>query len=30
MSHKVFDNNLVAIRKNRIALTLSQPGYIGM
>ena len=30
MSHKVFDNNLVAIRKNRIALTLSQPGYTGM
>ena len=30
MSQKVFDNNLVAIRKNRIALTLSQPGYTGM
>ena len=30
MSHKIFDKNLVAIRKSRITLTLSKPGYIGM
>ena len=30
MSHKIFDNNLVAIRKSKIALTLKKPAYIGM
>ena len=30
MLHKIFDKNLVAIRKSRITLTLSKPGYIGM
>ena len=28
MSHKVFDNDLVAIRK--VTLTLNKPAYIGM
>ena len=30
MSHKILDNNLVAIRKSKIALTLKKPAYIGM
>ena len=30
MSHKIFDNNLVAIRKSKLALKLNKPGYIGM
>ena len=30
MPHKIFDNNLVAIRKNKIALKLYKPAYIGM
>ena len=30
ISHKVFDNDLVAIRKNKATLTLSKPAYIGM
>ena len=30
MSHKMFDNNLVAIRKSKITLTLNKPVYIGM
>ena len=30
MSHKIFDNNLVAIRKNKLALKLNKPAYIGM
>ena len=30
MSHKIFDNNLVAIRKSKLALNLSKPAYIGM
>ena len=30
MSHKLFDNNLVAIRKGKIALQLKKPAYIGM
>ena len=30
MLHKIFGKNLVAIRKSRITLTLSKPGYIGM
>ena len=29
MSHKVFDNNLVAIRKSKLALKLNKPAYIG-
>ena len=30
MSHKIFDNNLVLIRKSKIALKLNKPAYIGM
>ena len=30
MSHKIFDNNLVAIRKNEVALKLNKPAYIRM
>ena len=30
MSHKIFDNNLVAICKSKIALKLYNPSYIGM
>ena len=30
MSHKMFDNNLAAIRKSKITLTLNKPVYIGM
>ena len=30
MSHKKFDNDLVAIRKNKVTLTLKKPAYIGM
>ena len=30
MSHKTFDNDLVAIRKNKITLTLNKPAYTGM
>ena len=30
MSHKMFDNNLVVIRKNKVALKLNKPAYIGM
>ena len=30
MSHKIFDNDLVAISKNEVTLTLSKPAYIGM
>ena len=30
MSHKIFDNDLVAIRKNKVILTLNKPAYIGM
>ena len=30
MSHKVFDNNLVAIRKSKVTLKLNKPAYIGM
>ena len=29
-SHKIFDNDLVAIRKKKVTLTLNKPGYIGM
>ena len=30
MSHKIFDNDLVAIRKNKVTLTLNKPASIGM
>ena len=30
MSHKIFENDLVAIRKNKVTLTLNKPAYIGM
>ena len=30
MSHKIFHNNLVAIRKSKLALKLNKPAYIGM
>ena len=30
MSHKTFDNNLVTIRKSKLALKLNKPAYIGM
>ena len=30
MSHKVFDNDLVIMRKNKVTLTLNKPVYIGM
>ena len=30
MSHKIFDNELVAIFKNKVTLTLNKPAYIGM
>ena len=30
MSHKIFDNDLVTIRKNRVKLTVNKPAYIGM
>ena len=30
MSHKIFDNNLVAIHKSKLALKLNKPAYIGM
>ena len=30
MSHKIFDNDLVAISKNKVTLTLNKPAYIGM
>ena len=30
MSHKIFDNNLVPIRKSEVALKLNKPAYIGM
>ena len=30
MSHKIFDNDLVAIRKGKVILTLNKPAYIGM
>ena len=28
MSHKIFDNNLVAIRKSNITLTFNKPAYV--
>ena len=30
MSHKIFDNDLIVIRKNEVTLTLNKPAYIGM
>ena len=30
MSHKVFDNNLVMIRKSKLALRLNKSSYIGI
>ena len=30
MSHSIFDNNLVTIRKNKLALKLNKPADIGM
>ena len=30
MLHKIVDNNLVAIRKSKLALNLNKPAYIGM
>ena len=30
MSHKIFDNNLVVIRKSKIALRFNKPAYTGM
>ena len=30
MKHKIFENDLVAIRKNKVTLTLNKPEYIGM
>ena len=30
MSHKIFDNNLVAKRKSKVSLKLNKPAYIGM
>ena len=30
MSHKILDNDLVAIRKKKVALTLNRSAYIGM
>ena len=30
MQQRIFDNNLVAIRKSKVALKLDKPVYIGM
>ena len=30
MSHKISDNDLVAIRKNKVTSTLNKPAYIGL
>ena len=30
MSHKLFDNKLVKIRKSKLSLNLNKPAYIGM
>ena len=30
MSQKIFDNDLVAVRKKKVTLTLNKPAYIGM
>ena len=30
MSHKIFENDLVAIRKNKVTLTFNKSAYIGL
>ena len=30
MSHKIFDNDLFTIRKNKVAITFNKLAYIGM
>ena len=30
MSHKTFDNDVVAIHKSKVKLTLNKPAYVGM
>ena len=30
MPHKIFDNNLVAIRKSKLVLKLNEPAYMRM
>ena len=30
MPHKIFENDLVTTRKNKVTLTLNKPAYIGM
>ena len=30
MSHKIFENNLVALRKSKVSLKLNKPAYTGM
>ena len=30
MSHKIFDNELIVILKNKVILILNKPAYIGM
>ena len=30
MLYRIFDNNLVAIRKRKVALKLNKPAYTGM
>ena len=30
MSHKIFDNDLVTVRKNKVTSVLNKPAYIGM
>ena len=30
MSHKTFENDLVAINKNKVTLTLNKPAYTGV
>ena len=30
MSHEIFDNNLVAIRKTKVVLKFNKPAYTGM
>ena len=30
ISQQIYDNNLIAIRKNKIALTLNKTTYVGM
>ena len=30
MLHKIYDNNIVVLRKSKLALKLNKPAYIGM